>query len=234
MTAATAGWSAPAEAVALGAVANGVAPLVRSVSMIQPLNEGQCDAISASTRRKILRSTFNIDPDPGPQSSGSATKSSSSSSAGAVTGRSQLDDDDDLQARALHSSGRESVANGNGSRELLEQTPLVATLLSWPMTLAMLSKHYLYSISDELDSNPLEGMAAAAAAGGVDGLGSGSRSGPGSFFQLLEPFHAKESKFRRCMHELTSGDNQSQKLLLQVHRGDRYSCRCMFTVGRAA
>ena len=143
--------------------------------MIQPLNEGQCDAISASTRRKILRSTFNIDPDPGPQSS-----SASSGPARAARGRFCLDDDDDVPVRAAHASGRESAAGGSGSRELLEQTPLVATLLSWPLTLAMLSEHYLHSISAELDSNPLEGMAAAAAAGGVDGAPKNRQSWVGS------------------------------------------------------
>jgi hypothetical protein len=161
--------------------------------MIQPLNEGQCDAISASTRRKILRSTFNIDPEPRPPSS-----SASTSRGGGVAAM-----DEPVGARGAlghWAIGREvgpSSGPPNNSRELLEQTPLVATLLSWPMTLAMLSEHYLCSISDELDSNMVELVARGGGAGG-----HASRSGPGSFFQLLEPFYAKESKFRRCMHEL--------------------------------
>ena len=228
MAVAAAGWAAPAEAVALGGVAIGVAPLVRSVSMIQPLNEGQCDAISASTRRRILRSTFNIDP----IDLHASSSSSSSSSSSARGGHGQH-----AKAMGLMPTGRDSAAaaaaaatsgggTGGSARDL--GSPLVATLFSWPKTLAMLSQHYS---SPERDAD--------------------------SFFHLLEPFHTKEAKFRRCMRELlphtvnsgsssgsgstrgggpssrpgrgsssSSGGGGSgsqgthQKLLLKVHRGE--------------
>ena len=53
--------SAPSEAVA--GLAVGVAPLVRSISMVQPLRQGECDALSATTRKQVLLATLNIDPD---------------------------------------------------------------------------------------------------------------------------------------------------------------------------
>ena len=161
-----------------------------------------------------------------------SSSSSSSSSSSARGGHGQH-----AKAMGLMPTGRDSAAaaaaaatsdgsSGGSARDL--GSPLVATLFSWPKTLAMLSQHYS---SPERDAD--------------------------SFFHLLEPFHTKESKFRRCMRELlphtvnsgsssgsgsTRGGGPSsrpgrgsssrsggggsgsqgthQKLLLKVHRGE--------------
>ena len=122
----------------------GLAPLVRSISIVQPLSEASCDAVSVKRRRHLIKDTLGIDLE----------------------------------------------ADRNGSDGGERQQQLVPTLLRWRHTLQMLSAHHTERDAD-------------------------------SFFNLMQPFYEKETRFRRVMHETVPRSGQGDKLLIKTHRGEK-------------